>query len=149
MFLIWLNSCPTVGTRPLLQFHDSLRGGPILLTPLFFPLAPSSYRVLCGSCIFPPLARYSCLLSVIVLHALLHSWCIHGERGIPHPPAPPPSCSPKQWKILKVIGIPATLPASWETCMQVKRQQLESDMEQQTGSKLGKKYVKGVCCHPA
>ena len=31
-----------------------------------------------------------------------------------------------------------TLPASWEICMQVKKQQLELDMEQQTGSKLGK-----------
>ena len=31
-----------------------------------------------------------------------------------------------------------TLTASWETCTQVKRQQLESDMEQQPGSKLGK-----------
>ena len=30
------------------------------------------------------------------------------------------------------------LPASWEICMQVKKQQLEPDMEQQTGSKLGK-----------
>ena len=33
--------------------------------------------------------------------------------------------------------------------MQVKKQQLELDMEQQTGSKLGKKYVKAVHCHPA
>ena len=33
--------------------------------------------------------------------------------------------------------------------MQVKKQQLEPDMEQQTGSKLGKKYVKAACCHPA
>ena len=32
--------------------------------------------------------------------------------------------------------------------MQVKKQQLESDMEQQTGSKLGKEYVKAVYCHP-
>ena len=32
--------------------------------------------------------------------------------------------------------------------MQVKKQQLEPDMEQQTGSKLGKEYVKAVCCHP-
>ena len=31
-----------------------------------------------------------------------------------------------------------TLPASWKTCIQVKKQQLEADMEQQTGSKLGK-----------
>ena len=33
--------------------------------------------------------------------------------------------------------------------MQVKKQQLESDMEQQTDSKLGKEYVKVVYCHPA
>ena len=33
--------------------------------------------------------------------------------------------------------------------MQVKKQQSESDMEQQTGSKLGKEYVKAVYCHPA
>ena len=41
-----------------------------------------------------------------------------------------------------------TLPAYWETCMQVKKQQLELDMEQQTGSKLGKEYIKAVYCHP-
>ena len=33
--------------------------------------------------------------------------------------------------------------------MQVKKQQLEQDMEQQTGSKLGKEYIKAVYCHPA
>ena len=33
--------------------------------------------------------------------------------------------------------------------MQVKKQQLELDMEQQTGSKLGKEYVKSAYCHPA
>ena len=33
--------------------------------------------------------------------------------------------------------------------MQVKKQQLETDMEKQTGSKLGKEYVKDVYCHPA
>ena len=41
----------------------------------------------------------------------------------------------KLWKILKEMGIPDILPASWELCMQVKKQQLEPDMEQQTGSK--------------
>ena len=41
------------------------------------------------------------------------------------------------------------LPASWEICMQVKKQQLELDMEKHTGSKLGKEYVKSVYCHPA
>ena len=33
--------------------------------------------------------------------------------------------------------------------MQVRKQQLELDMEQQTGSKLGKDYIKAVYCHPA
>ena len=42
-----------------------------------------------------------------------------------------------------------TLPVSWETCMQDKKQQLDLDMEQQTGSKLGKEYIKAVFCHPA
>ena len=42
-----------------------------------------------------------------------------------------------------------TWPASWEICMQVKKQQLELDMKQQTGSKLEKEYVKVVYCHPA
>ena len=40
-------------------------------------------------------------------------------------------------------------PASWETYMQVRKQQLELDMEQQTGSKQEKEYVKAVYCHPA
>ena len=39
--------------------------------------------------------------------------------------------------------------SSWEICMQVKKQQLEPDMEQQTGSKLGKEYISAVYCHPA
>ena len=41
----------------------------------------------------------------------------------------------QRWEILKEIGIPDHLIASWETYMQVRRQQLELDMEQQTGSK--------------
>ena len=41
------------------------------------------------------------------------------------------------------------LPASWEIYMQVKKQQLELDMGQQTGSKEEKEYVKTVYCHPA
>ena len=40
----------------------------------------------------------------------------------------------KLWKILKEMGIPDPWPPSWETCMQVRKQQLELDMEQQTGS---------------
>ena len=41
----------------------------------------------------------------------------------------------KLWKILKEMGIPDTWPASWEICMQVRKQQLQLDIEQQTGSK--------------
>ena len=41
-----------------------------------------------------------------------------------------------------------TWPASWEICMQVRKQQLELDIERQTGSKLGKEYIKAVYCHP-
>ena len=52
-------------------------------------------------------------------------------------------------KFLKRWEYQTTLPASWEICMQVKQQQLELDMEQQTGSKLGKEYVKAVYGHPA
>ena len=55
----------------------------------------------------------------------------------------------KLWKILKEMEYQTTLPASWETGMQVKKQQLELDMKQQTVSKSGKEYVKAVYFHPA
>ena len=54
----------------------------------------------------------------------------------------------KLWKILKRWEYQTTLPASWETCMQVKKQLLESNVEQQTGSKSGKECIKAVYCHP-
>ena len=41
----------------------------------------------------------------------------------------------KLWKILREMEYQTTWPASWEICMQVRKQQLELDMEQQTGSK--------------
>ena len=53
----------------------------------------------------------------------------------------------KLWKILKEMGIPDPLPASWETCMQVKKQQSEPDREQWTGFKSRKEYIKAVYCH--
>ena len=57
-------------------------------------------------------------------------------------------------KFFKTWEYQATLPAFWEICMQVKKQQLleldmELDMEQQTGSKLGKEYIKAVYCRLA
>ena len=55
----------------------------------------------------------------------------------------------KLWKIVKEMGISDHWPASWETYMQVRKQQLELDMEQQTGSKQEKEYVKAAYCHPA
>ena len=50
-------------------------------------------------------------------------------------------------KFFKRWEYQTTLPASWEICMQVKKQQLEANMEQHTGSKLGKEYVKAIYCH--
>ena len=50
-------------------------------------------------------------------------------------------------KFLKRWKYQTTLPASWEIYMQVKKQQLEPDMEKWTGSKSGKEYVKAVYSH--
>jgi len=55
----------------------------------------------------------------------------------------------KSGKFWKRWEYQTTWPASWEIYMQVRRQQLELDMEQQTGFKSGKEYVKAVYCHPA
>ena len=52
-------------------------------------------------------------------------------------------------KFLKSWEYQTTWPSSWENCMQVSKLQFEMDMEQQTGSKQEKEYVKAVYCHPA
>ena len=52
-------------------------------------------------------------------------------------------------KFLKRQEYQTTLPVCWETGVQDKKQQLELDMEQQTGSKLRKEYDKAIYCHPA
>ena len=52
-------------------------------------------------------------------------------------------------KFFKRWEYQTTWPASWEICMQVKKQQLKPDMEQLTGSKLGKEYIKSVYHHSA
>ena len=54
----------------------------------------------------------------------------------------------KLWKILREMGIPDHLTCLLRTCTQVRKQQLELDMEQQTGSKQEKEFVKAVHCHP-
>ena len=53
------------------------------------------------------------------------------------------------YMLLKRWEYQTTWSASWEICMQVEKQQLELDMEQQIGSKSGKGYVKAVYYHPA
>ena len=52
----------------------------------------------------------------------------------------------KRWEYQTTLPASA---ASCATCIQVKKQQLESDMDQETGAKLGKEYTKAVYCHPA
>ena len=51
--------------------------------------------------------------------------------------------SPQTGKFLARWDYQATWPASWDICMHIKKQQLELDMDQQTGSKLGKKLCQG------
>ena len=55
----------------------------------------------------------------------------------------------KLWKIPQEMGIQTTWHVSREIYMQVKKQQLELDMEQQTDAKSGKEYIKAEDCHPA
>ena len=56
----------------------------------------------------------------------------------------------KLWKILKEMGIPDHLTSLLRNLYAgVKKQQLEPDMEQLTGSKLGKEYIMAVYCHSA
>ena len=54
----------------------------------------------------------------------------------------------KLWKILKEKGIPDHLTCLPKNLYAVRKHQLELDMEQQTGSKSGKEYIKAVYCHP-
>ena len=60
----------------------------------------------------------------------------------------------ESWQIVCIVfsyrwEYQSSWPASWEICMQVIKQQLEPDMEQLAGSKMGKEYVKAVYCQPA
>jgi len=71
---------------------------------------------------------------LLLLHWLLESLWLWGSQQI--------------GKILKRWEYQTTLPASWETSVQVKKQQLEPYMEWLTVSKLGKEYSKGIYCHP-
>ena len=98
MFLLWLRQLPRCGYQTPASVPLPAEGR---FSPTNFPVSPlvaSSYQVLCASVYCFPLVRYSSLLSAGFQHALLclkmYSWCIHEERCTPHPPTPPPSCSP-------------------------------------------------------
>ena len=54
----------------------------------------------------------------------------------------------KLWKILQEMGIPDPLTCLLRNLYAIRKQPLELDMKQQTGSKKGKEYVKAVYCHP-
>ena len=79
----------------------------------------------------------------------LASFFCQQENGEPLYPTSTTNCGKllKRWEYQ--ITLPVSLPVSRETCMQIKKQQLEPDMEQQTDSKLGKEYIKAVYCRPA
>ena len=55
----------------------------------------------------------------------------------------------KLWKIIQEMGIPDHLTCLLRNLYAGRKQQLELDMEQQTGSKQEKEFVKAVSCHPA
>ena len=55
----------------------------------------------------------------------------------------------KLWKILKEMGVPDHLTCLLRNLYAGQEARIELDMEQQTGSKSGKEYIKAVCCHPA
>ena len=55
----------------------------------------------------------------------------------------------KLWKTLKEMGIPDHLTCLLRNLYEAKKKHLQPDMEQQTGSKLGKEHVKAVYCYPA
>ena len=57
-------------------------------------------------------------------------------------------CTTNLWKILKEMGIPDHLTCLLKNLYACQEQQLEPEVEQWTGSKLGKEYVKAEYCHP-
>ena len=99
-------------------------------TSSFFDDPVDVGNVISGSSAF---SKTSLNICKFLVHVLLKPLCVSQPTG-------------KFWKRWEYQ---TTLPASWETCIQVKKQQLEPDMEQWTGSKLGKEYMKAVYCHRA
>ena len=118
-------------------------------SPLWTPVPPASPNHPSGSsqCTSPkhPVSCIEPGLATRFIYDIIHV-------SMPFSQIIPPSSSPSESKRLFYTSVSlfqTTRPASWEICMQVKNQQLEPDMEQRTGSKLGKEYIKATYCHPA
>ena len=73
MFLLWLRRLPDVGIRPLLQFPQLPRVGPILLVRMFFSLVPSFYQVLRG-CVYIYTYMYIFFFTGQVLLSAIRWW---------------------------------------------------------------------------
>ena len=133
-------------TMPLLAFPKLLQNGE-LLWPLDLSLETSICSWYWKYLIFP------CNQFLITNIC----WIIEKVKGIPKTSASVSLTMLKSltvwittnWKFLKRWEYQTTLPASWETCMHVKKQQWELDMWQWTDCKWGKAYVKAVYCQPA
>ena len=91
------DNCLHVGIGPPASVPPPTEGRSSHNNTPVFPLVPLPYWVLRSYLCSFPLVKYSCLLSVVVLHVLLclkvYSSCIHEERCTPRPLTPPPSCS--------------------------------------------------------
>ena len=77
---------------------------------------------------------------ILCTHIYLYCLCLVLVSGVDHN---------KLWKILKEMGMPDHLTCLLRNLYAGQEEQLELDMEQQTGSKYEKEYVKAVYCHPA
>ena len=117
---------------------------PSLFLELFLHWSPVAYwaSTNLGSSSFSILSF--CLFILFMGFSSQEYW-----SGLPFPsPVDHREITPNCGKLLKRWEYQTILPVSWETCMQVKKQWLEVDMEQWTGYKLKKEYVKAVYCHP-
>ena len=111
------DNCPDVGIGPLLQFPHLLRADVVLEILLFFPPSSFTQPSFAWHLIFFPWSGTpvcSQLLLPAVLCLKVCSWCIHGERCPPHPPAPLPSHSLSQmdacelWSWRRLLRVPRT-----------------------------------------
>ena len=103
------DNCPDVGTGLLLWFPHPPKAGPIQSNPPIFPTSSFILLSVAWSYIF--FSTGQVLLSTLswcsawFLCLKMCSWCIPGDRCTPHPPTPPPSCSPNKDFFFKAINL--------------------------------------------